>query len=59
MMKKRITAILAAAIITVGASVPAFADSDFNTAGNDAQELHALAFVHVRGTLLMHEVLCV
>ena len=27
MMKKRITAILAAAIITVGASVPAFADS--------------------------------
>lgn len=33
MMKKRITAILAAAIITVGASVPAFADSDFNTAG--------------------------
>mgnify|MGYP007121299802 CR=1 FL=1 len=33
-MKKRITAILAAAIITVGASVPAFADSDFNTAGN-------------------------
>lgn len=39
MMKKRITAILAAAIITVGASVPAFADSDFNTAGNDAQVL--------------------
>ena len=38
-MKKRITAILAAAIITVGASVPAFADSDFNTAGNDAQVL--------------------
>ena len=31
MMKKRITAILAAAIIAVGASVPAFADSDFNT----------------------------
>lgn len=29
MMKKRITAILAAAIIAVGASVPAFADSDF------------------------------
>lgn len=38
-MKKRITAILAAAIITVGASVPTFADSDFNTAGNDAQVL--------------------
>lgn len=38
-MKKRITAILAAAIITVGASVPALADSDFNTAGNDAQVL--------------------
>lgn len=38
-MKKRITAIIAAAIITVGASVPAFADSDFNTAGNDAQVL--------------------
>lgn len=38
-MKKRITAILAAAIITVGASVPAFADSDFNTAVNDAQVL--------------------
>lgn len=38
-MKKRITAILAAAIITVGASVPAFADSVFNTAGNDAQVL--------------------
>lgn len=38
-MKKRITAILAAAIITVGVSVPAFADSDFNTAGNDAQVL--------------------
>ena len=38
-MKKRITAILAAAIITVGASVPAFADSDFNAAGNDAQVL--------------------
>lgn len=36
MMKKRITAIIAAAIIAVGASVPAFADSDFNTAGNDA-----------------------
>lgn len=35
-MKKRITAILAAAIIAVGASVPAFADSDFYTAGNDA-----------------------
>ena len=35
-MKKRITAIIAAAIIAVGASVPAFADSDFNTAGNDA-----------------------
>ena len=33
MMKKRITAILAAAIIAVGASIPAFADSDFNTAG--------------------------
>lgn len=46
-MKKRITAILAAAIIAVGASVPAFADSDFNTARNDApvlltaQEAHA------------------
>lgn len=38
-MKKRITAIIAAAIIAVGASVPAFADSDFNTAGNDAQVL--------------------
>ena len=38
-MKKRITAILAAAIIAVGASVPAFADSDFYTAGNDAQVL--------------------
>ena len=38
-MKKRITAILAAAIIAVGASVPTFADSDFNTAGNDAQVL--------------------
>ena len=38
-MKKRITAILAAAIIAVGASIPAFADSDFNTAGNDAQVL--------------------
>lgn len=39
MIKKRITAILAAAIIAVGASVPAFADSDFNTAGNDAPVL--------------------
>lgn len=39
MIKKRITAILAAAIIAVGASVPTFADSDFNTAGNDAQVL--------------------
>lgn len=39
MMKKRITAILAAAVIAVGASVPAFADSDFYTAGNDAQVL--------------------
>lgn len=39
MMKKRITAILAAAIIAVGASIPAFADSDFNTAGNDAPVL--------------------
>ena len=39
MMKKRITAILAAAIIAVGASVPAFADSDFNTAENDAPVL--------------------
>lgn len=38
-MKKRITAIIAAAIIAVGASVPAFADSDFYTAGNDAQVL--------------------
>lgn len=38
-MKKRITAILAAAIIAVGASVPAFADDDFNTAENDAQVL--------------------
>ena len=38
-MKKRITAILAAAVIAVGASVPAFADSDFYTAGNDAQVL--------------------
>lgn len=38
-MKKRITAILAAAIIAVGASVPAFADSVFYTAGNDAQVL--------------------
>ena len=35
MMKKRITAILAAAVIAVGASVPAFADSDFYTAGNE------------------------
>lgn len=39
MIKKRITAILAAAIIAVGASVPAFADEDFNTAENDAQVL--------------------
>lgn len=39
MIKKRITAILAAAIIAVGASVPAFADEDFNTAGNDAPVL--------------------
>lgn len=39
MMKKRITAIIASAIIAVGASVPAFADSDFNIAGNDAQVL--------------------
>lgn len=39
MMKKRITAILAAAIIAVGASIPAFADSDFNTAENDAPVL--------------------
>ena len=39
MMKKRITAILAAAVIAVGASVSAFADSDFYTAGNDAQVL--------------------
>lgn len=38
-MKKRITAILAAAIIAVGASVHAFADSDFYTAGNDAPVL--------------------
>lgn len=38
-MKKRITAILAAAIIAVGASVPAFADDDFNTAGNEAPVL--------------------
>ncbi len=38
-MKKRITAIIAAAIIAVGASVPAFADSDFNTAENDAPVL--------------------
>ena len=29
MMKKRITAIIAAAIIAVGASVPAFADSKY------------------------------
>ena len=27
--------------------------------GNDARKLHALAFVHVRSALLMHEVLCV
>lgn len=39
MIKKRITAILAAAIIAVGASVPAFADEDFNTAENDAPVL--------------------
>ena len=39
MIKKRITAILAAAIIAVGASVPAFADEDFYTAGNDAPVL--------------------
>lgn len=39
MMKKRITAILAAAVIAVGVSVPAFADSDFYTAGNDAPVL--------------------
>ena len=26
--------------------------------GNDARKLHALAFVHVPGALLMHEVLC-
>lgn len=39
MMKKRITAILAAAIIAVGASIPAFADSDFYTAENDAPVL--------------------
>lgn len=39
MIKKRITAILAAAIIAVGASVPAFADSDFYTAENDAPVL--------------------
>lgn len=38
-MKKRITAILAAAIIAVGASIPAFADSDFYTAENDAPVL--------------------
>lgn len=38
-MKKRITAILAAAIIAVGASVPTFADDDFNTAGNEAPVL--------------------
>ena len=25
--------------------------------GNDAPKLHALAFVHIRGALLMHEVL--
>lgn len=42
MIKKRITAILAAAIIAVGASVPAFADSDFYTAGNDAPVLLAV-----------------
>ena len=39
MMKKRITAILAAAVIAVGASIPAFADSDFYTAENDAPVL--------------------
>ena len=39
MMKKRITAILAAAIIAVGASIPAFADSDFYIAENDAPVL--------------------
>lgn len=39
MMKKRITAIIAAAIIAVGASIPAFADSDFYTAENDAPVL--------------------
>lgn len=39
MIKKRITAILAAAIIAGGASVPTFADSDFNTAENDAPAL--------------------
>ena len=39
MMKKRITDIIAAAIIAVGASVNAFADSDFYTAGNDAPVL--------------------
>lgn len=38
-MKKRITAILAAAVIAVGASIPAFADSDFYTAENDAPVL--------------------
>lgn len=38
-MKKRITAILAAAIIAVGASIPAFADSDFYIAENDAPVL--------------------
>lgn len=38
-MKKRITAIIAAAIIAVGASIPAFADSDFYTAENDAPVL--------------------
>ncbi len=38
-MKKRITAILAAAVIAVGASIPAFADDDFYTAENDAPVL--------------------
>ena len=38
-MKKRITAIIAAAIIAVGVSVPAFAESDFYTAGNAAPVL--------------------
>ena len=33
MMKKRITAILAAAVIAVGASVPAFADKGFLGSG--------------------------